>query len=159
MTELVVWSSVEHTLRVYTFITHACPYRIGSSGLFTVCAGQLQFEMAGQHVPMCPTGFADFLLDQGWSWSDAMLRQAVEWLAEHGIKDALALEEARLSDMEGVEQWPEEATLSTCVVALRMRVCAFRLQVKIFLVELMQTHRRKRKCLPSCTIEGDGEAR
>ena len=57
-------------------------------------------DLAG--VPIRPAGFALFLCECGWSGSDAVLNQVVQWLADQHISDSTALIELQLEDFVGI---------------------------------------------------------
>ena len=87
-----------------------------------------------------------------------MLTLTTDWLAEQGIEDAEALEGACFGDLEGAEQWPAEAR-NQCLLLSRTYTLRCCLQVGEFLEGLMQTHRRKRRYIPACILEGSAAAR
>ena len=53
-------------------------------------------------------GLADLLLNSGWAWSRAQLRQVTEWLARQGIKQRQDLVELCLHDLEDIGKWSVE---------------------------------------------------
>ncbi len=64
--------------------------------------------MDAVEAPIPPSGFALFLIDNGWRWGHDMLRGAVEWLAQQDITDSLSLEGLAFGDLTGIDEWDPE---------------------------------------------------
>ncbi len=81
----------------------------------------LQFkpvEMQAQAVPVCPSGLALLLIDQGWEWSYDLLQRMMAWLERQDIKEAMDLVDLQLDDLAGTEQWSREESHHVCQMQL-----------------------------------------
>ena len=75
-------------------------------------------EMQARAVPVCPSGLALLLIDQGLEWSYEHLQRMMAWLEHQDIKEAMDLVDLQCDDLAGTEQWSPEVSHHVCQMQL-----------------------------------------